>query len=630
MSDTGDENTNLKIAMLNYGGINNNPLEYGSMIKTGEDTLFNTLNEKAKEIFGKGIKKGEMIEMFALLSDLINSDTNNNNSISGENMKKVIEEYSTNLNGSLDLFEQSEVGDILSFKQVRLLSSLDKKFSESAPLHPNSFDIIKNIFSTDVPKSASNDNVNKDKANITAFFKKTDIVSTILSDKISAEDGHISGAISNETFFKNGTHVGLENGYFKVGLLIYQYLSMQIFIKAFSNQHSSQITQFLNEISTAAKKIIDTKNKIIAFMGKKYDIIFFNEISKVNAKELKNTGHVYMSDLSDDNTSAIYIKSGKRLTSTNTRADSRDLLHTIADTLFKKKYIEQLVINYGKEVKDVCYLHVNGIHCFSVHFDSEPKKDKEAAKAAAKAVDKAVDNNKKTIAPFEGRATDIVTFIKNIIDSIKPGDKYIISIDTNSSLLSDNDIESAFTSSQESNLKHFPENINGGNYTVNKTRKWTQAQLSKADDEDKATKDVFFHNLYKKETSSNLINPQINPQINPILNEICTAKIINNGVTLSAVSEDNTDICPNNDYPFDHFIVTLNLSNRSLSVRGGKRSHKLNRLNRLSSSSNKGKGKNKKYTLINHNKLRGGNKKSKLRQINFKKSKKKKVSHKKL
>ena len=43
-----EEDDEIEIAMLNYGDINNNPLEYGSMIDTTENSTFDKMNNEAK------------------------------------------------------------------------------------------------------------------------------------------------------------------------------------------------------------------------------------------------------------------------------------------------------------------------------------------------------------------------------------------------------------------------------------------------------------------------------------------------------------------------------------------------------------------------------------------------------
>ena len=457
--------------------------------------------------------------MFSSLKKLINNDPSS--SISKKEMLKVIKLYEADLqNEPPNFFEKSiEDNTLYSFEQKSLFSSLDKQFGNKAPLDPASFEIIKDIFSGEninnalpIPlqekKSANTSNETTlqfekvpknffDKLRkeilklelISNFFDRNGIVKILVDDAVTSEDNHLSRAKTDENFFFKDKNTGLEKYYFKVGLLIYHYLSMLIFIETYfeiknnqttqtnqTNQTNQTFIEFLNEISDASKKITDTKDKIVAQMGKGYDIIFFNEINQGACKELKKQGHVYFSSLgSDNNASAIFVKSGKRLSSM-VSDENKDLLHSISDTLIKKKYIERLVINFGKEVKDVCYLHIQGIHCFSVHFDSE--KSSESAK--------------------NERKDDVVAFIKNTVKSLAEGDKFIIAIDTNSSNLKIDDINE-LKRKKGISINYYPDNINADNsdMTVNKTRKYTQSQIKKANNKDLATKDIFFHNLTK-------------------------------------------------------------------------------------------------------------------------------------
>tara|TARA_B100000902_G_scaffold396907_1_gene459150 strand:- start:3198 stop:5300 length:2103 start_codon:yes stop_codon:yes gene_type:complete len=689
-SQSLEEDDKIEIAMLNYGDINNNPLEYGSMINTTENSTFDKMNKEAKTILKDGIKKEDIETMFSSLKKLINNDPSS--SISKKEMLKVIELYEKNIkDDSFTFFKKKSEDDkeLYSFDQKSLFSSLDKQFGNKAPLDPASFEIIKDIFSEEninnalpIPlqekKSANTLTANKLQSItsdlvdlkgirkeilklelISNFFDRNGIVKILVDDAVTSEDNHLSRAKTDEVFIKNNT--GLEKYYFKVGLLIYHYLSMLIFIETYFKINDNQINdnqtnpptqttqtfiQFLNEISDASKDITDTKDKIVAQMGIDYDIIFFNEINQGACKELKKQGHVYFSSLgSDNNASAIFVKSGKRLSSM-VSDENKDLLHSISDTLIKKKYIERLVINFGKEVKDVCYLHIQGIHCFSVHFDSEKSKTlpEEKEKKYVKHKDKARNNRK----------DDVVAFIKNTVKSLAKGDKFIIAIDTNSSNLNNTDIVE-LKDKEGKSINHYPTNINDEgdkNMTVNKTRKYTQSQIKKADDEDKATKDIFFHNLTK-------------------VNDNESDGIYSVGDGTKLVKKKDYDTCPNNKYPFDHFMVALkiqhdaeitktdadlttqlnktketakmtneivekvitdNPSIEEFKIGGGslrKRSHKNNK--RLLFTRKRSNKKNKKYSFINNNKMRGGIKKSKLRNINFKKSRKnQKLSHKRL
>ena len=89
--------------------------------------------------------------------------------------------------------------------------------------------------------------------------------------------------------------------------------------------------------------------------------------------------------------------------------------------------------------------------------------------------------------------------------------------------------------------------------TVNKTRKYTQSQIKKANNTDLATKDIFFHNLTKVDDDDD----ESNGIFTLFENEEITQKGIKKKIKKEKKKVGET--CPNNKYPFDHFMVALKI-----------------------------------------------------------------------
>ena len=65
---------NVKIAMLNYGSPNNNPLEYGALITNR--VMLKKLDEYAKDIFNDGLQEAEWEQIFKDLGNLLEEISN--------------------------------------------------------------------------------------------------------------------------------------------------------------------------------------------------------------------------------------------------------------------------------------------------------------------------------------------------------------------------------------------------------------------------------------------------------------------------------------------------------------------------------------------------------------------------
>ena len=363
---------------------------------------------------------------------------------------------------------------------------------EYSPLHPKSFEIVQQYFKS---KSTTQSIANSTTQSMKTFFESRKTLDKLLLESTKSEAGHLEEFEAKEDIFKDSTIEnqvfikGLKKEYFKLGLLFYHCLCLKIFENTKNDGNADEFDNFLNDLKDAQAKIDSNKVKIIELLAKGQEgdgsnpklepcqIIFLNEITKDDAKPLKKYGHVYFSDLEDSkNLSAIYIKSGNHL-SYPYRSSSVSVLdfYSTTDMLKKKKYIEQIVINYGKDVKDICYLHVDGIHCFCIHFNSEDVERKSS---------------------MEDRKKDVVEFIKNLVKSMPEGSnaKYIISIDTNSTLFKG---KKDFGESELKNTTIFPELPNDfvGQITLDKNNNKTIINYNENKEIPTVNKKDYLHKL---------------------------------------------------------------------------------------------------------------------------------------
>lgn len=300
--------------------------------------------------------------------------------------------------------------------------------------------------------------------------------------------------------------------FFTEGIFVYTVYCLLIVYKYLEAGNSIGQTQ------SDDKDIDSEKKKRLAIINRESDVLLLNEtsIKLSTGLNIKATGRNTANEgPEEEDLSLSHIITNKDIVT--------DGSQNIGNT-----------INGMTTVSEAAYVNIKepNVHIFCIHMNSEDDKDE--------------------------RVIEVTEIIKTIKNHFNKGEKYVISIDTNSSNLTEEHIKKI-----ENSLNVFPvvffkkgDELRNKNYTTNKIRTYMQSQLKRAgipgkpgdgvaelDNIDKTTKDVFVTNCNIKIEDSG----------------VYTMAVQDSGLKMVKLDYQTDPTIPNVNYPFDHYAVKIRI-----------------------------------------------------------------------